>query len=94
MSRILVTGGAGRLGRTLVAGLADAGHEVVSLDRDVSDAAELADVAQVAVDLTDADAASRAIADARPTRSCTSRRSPCRSARPRTSSCARTRRSR
>ena len=33
MSRIVVTGGAGRLGRTLVAGLAQRGHEVVSLDR-------------------------------------------------------------
>ena len=65
MSRIAVTGGAGRLGRSLVAGLAAAGHELVSLDRTVSAAAELASVEQVAVDLTDPDAASRAIADAR-----------------------------
>ena len=42
VSRIVVTGGAGRLGRSLVAGLVDAGHELVSLDRDVSDAPELA----------------------------------------------------
>ena len=65
MSRIVVTGGAGRLGRSLVAGLAGAGHELISLDRAVSAAPELADVAQVAVDLTDPDAAARAIADAR-----------------------------
>ena len=65
MSRILVTGGAGRLGRTLVAGLAEAGHELVSLDRDVSGSPELAHVTQVAVDLSDPDAAARAIADAR-----------------------------
>ena len=38
MSRIVVTGGAGRLGRSLVAGLAQRGHEVVSLDRVASDA--------------------------------------------------------
>lgn len=63
MSRIVVTGGAGRLGRTLVTGLAAAGHEIVSLDRDSCDAP--ADVEQVTVDLTDPDAASRAIADAR-----------------------------
>jgi nucleoside-diphosphate-sugar epimerase len=63
MSRIAVTGGAGRLGRSLVAGLAAAGHELVSLDRAVSDAPELADVTQIAVDLTDADAAARVIAD-------------------------------
>jgi nucleoside-diphosphate-sugar epimerase len=33
MSRYLVTGGAGRLGRSVVTVLAEAGHEVVSLDR-------------------------------------------------------------
>jgi UDP-glucose 4-epimerase len=65
MSRIAVTGGAGRLGRTLVAGLAQAGHELISLDRAVSDAPELAGIAQIPVDLTDADAAAGAISDAR-----------------------------
>lgn len=65
MSRIVVTGGAGRLGRSLVAGLAAAGHELISLDRAVSDAPELAEIPQVAVDLTDPDAATRALADAR-----------------------------
>ena len=34
MSRYLVTGGAGRLGRSVVAVLAAAGHDVVSVDRD------------------------------------------------------------
>ncbi|WP_194396599.1 NAD-dependent epimerase/dehydratase family protein [Microbacterium atlanticum] len=62
MSRIAVTGGAGRLGRSLVAGLAAAGHELVSLDRAVSDAPELAGVQQIAADLTETDAATRAIA--------------------------------
>lgn len=65
MTRIAVTGGAGRLGRSLVAGLAAAGHEIVSLDRDLSRAAELDGIEQVAVDLTDADAAARAIGGAR-----------------------------
>lgn len=62
MSRILVTGGAGRLGRSLVRGLADAGHELVSLDLAESDAAELTGIRQLAVDLSDADAAARAVA--------------------------------
>lgn len=35
MSRVLVTGGAGRLGRSVVAGLAEAGYDVVSVDRAV-----------------------------------------------------------
>lgn len=65
MTRIVVTGGAGRLGRTLVSGLASAGHDLVSLDRVVSDAPELADIEQIAVDLTDADAAASALRDAR-----------------------------
>lgn len=65
MSRIIVTGGAGRLGRSLVAGLTAAGHDLVSLDRVRSQAVELSDVEQIEVDLTDRDAASRAIAEAR-----------------------------
>ncbi|GAA4158203.1 NAD(P)-dependent oxidoreductase [Gryllotalpicola daejeonensis] len=57
MSRYLVTGGAGRLGRSVVTVLAEAGHEVVSLDRaevdglpatqlvrELSDAASLVDI--------------------------------------------------
>jgi UDP-glucose 4-epimerase len=65
VTRIIVTGGAGRLGRSLVTGLVGAGHEVVSLDRAVSDAAELRDVDQIAVDLTDASAAREAVAGGR-----------------------------
>jgi UDP-glucose 4-epimerase len=34
MSRIFVTGGSGRLGRSVVAGLAEKGHQVISVDRD------------------------------------------------------------
>jgi nucleoside-diphosphate-sugar epimerase len=41
MSRILVTGGSGRLGRSVVAGLAAAGHQVISVDRDAVPAAQL-----------------------------------------------------
>lgn len=68
MTRIVVTGGAGRLGRTLVAGLADAGHEIISIDRQVSDAVELTSrdaVTQRAVDLTDPTATTAALTDAR-----------------------------
>lgn len=66
MSRIVVTGGAGRLGRSLVAGLAAAGHELVSLDRTISAAPELAAAAQVAIDLTDADTTARTLGEIRP----------------------------
>lgn len=65
MSRIVVTGGAGRLGRSLVAGLAARGHEVVSFDRATSNAPELASAEQVAIDLGDADAAVGALRAAR-----------------------------
>ena len=41
MSRIFVTGGSGRLGRSVVAGLAQAGHEVISVDRDTIPADQL-----------------------------------------------------
>lgn len=64
MSRIVVTGGAGRLGRSLVSGLATAGHEVVSFDRTRSDDPALAGVAQVAIDLADADATAHALQEA------------------------------
>jgi UDP-glucose 4-epimerase len=52
MSRIFVTGGSGRLGRSVVAGLAAAGHSVISVDRDAVPVAELpAGVVQEAADL-------------------------------------------
>ncbi|POX67866.1 NAD-dependent epimerase/dehydratase [Microbacterium sp. Ru50] len=56
MSRVVVTGGAGRLGRSLVGGLVAAGHRVVSFDRAVSDAPELRGADQLAIDLLDAEA--------------------------------------
>ncbi|OYC97641.1 NAD-dependent epimerase/dehydratase family protein [Microbacterium sp. Yaish 1] len=56
MSRVVVTGGAGRLGRSLVGGLVAAGHRVVSFDRTVSDAPELRGADQIAIDLLDAEA--------------------------------------
>lgn len=42
MSTILVTGGSGRLGRSVVGGLAAAGHRVISVDRDAVAATQLA----------------------------------------------------
>jgi UDP-glucose 4-epimerase len=42
MSTILVTGGSGRLGRSVVGGLSAAGHRVISVDRDAVPAAQLA----------------------------------------------------
>lgn len=65
MSRIVVTGGAGRLGRSLTAGLAAAGHDVLSLDRDTAPALEGTGVEQQAIDLADADATVSALTDAR-----------------------------
>jgi UDP-glucose 4-epimerase len=52
MSRIFVTGGSGRLGRSVVAGLAEAGHHVISVDRDAVPADQLpAGVSQETGDL-------------------------------------------
>ncbi|MFT4165728.1 MAG: NAD(P)-dependent oxidoreductase [Microlunatus sp.] len=50
--KVVVTGGSGRLGQSVVGGLAAAGHEVVSFDRVVRPS--VAGVSQVDVDLTDA----------------------------------------
>ncbi|TWD50918.1 nucleoside-diphosphate-sugar epimerase [Arthrobacter sp. AG367] len=67
MSRIFVTGGAGRLGRSVVAGLAQAGHEVVSVDRDAVPAGLLpAGVVQETADLLAPGEALRLLRDARP----------------------------
>lgn len=63
MSRIVVTGGAGRLGRSVVRGLHDAGHDVVSLDR-VTD--EGSPARELVVDLADPAATAETIADVKP----------------------------
>ncbi len=63
--RVVVTGGAGRLGRSLVAGLAERGHDVLSVDRAVSAAPQLAGAEQRAVDLADADATASALHEAK-----------------------------
>jgi UDP-glucose 4-epimerase len=65
MSRVVVTGGSGRLGRTLAADLVRLGHDVVSFDRTPSPDLAGAGVAQVALDLTDAAATAQALAEAR-----------------------------
>lgn len=63
MSRILVTGGSGRLGRSVAAVLAEAGHDVVSFDRAPAGTEQYR---EVAVDLTDRDATLAAFARERP----------------------------
>jgi nucleoside-diphosphate-sugar epimerase len=62
--KVLVTGGSGRLGASVVGGLAAAGHEVVSVDRAPLDGLPAAE--QVSVDLTDAAATDTAFAQLRP----------------------------
>lgn len=59
--RIVVTGGSGRLGRTLVTGLADAGHELVSVDREPTAHLDRAGITQFSLDLTDAEATASAL---------------------------------
>lgn len=67
MSRIFVTGGSGRLGRSVVAGLAQAGHEVVSVDRDAIPADQLpAGVVQETGDLLAPGEALRLLKETRP----------------------------
>ncbi|KNH20188.1 oxidoreductase [Arthrobacter sp. ZBG10] len=67
MSRIFVTGGAGRLGRSVVAGLAAAGHHVISVDRDAVPADQLpAGVDQETADLLAPGEAARLIRETRP----------------------------
>lgn len=62
MSRILVTGSAGRLGRSVVAVLRERGNEVIGVDR----VAEASDPSARAADLTDAKAAAEVIAAVAP----------------------------
>lgn len=63
MSRVIVTGGAGRLGRSVVTALAEAGHDVVSIDQTALDGLP---ATQVSVDLLDLDAAARAFSEIAP----------------------------
>lgn len=60
--RIVVTGGSGRLGRSLVTGLVGAGHEIVSIDRQPTDGLDRTGITQLPLDLTDADATASALA--------------------------------
>jgi UDP-glucose 4-epimerase len=67
MSRIFVTGGSGRLGRSVVAGLAEAGHHVISVDRDAVPADQLpAGVVQETGDLLAPGEAVRLLRETRP----------------------------
>ncbi len=61
--RVVVTGSSGRLGRTLCAGLAASGHEIIGADRAP---AGLPGVDERSVDLLRDDAAERLIDDVRP----------------------------
>ena len=67
MSRIFVTGGSGRLGRSVVAGLAEAGHHVISVDHVAVPEDQLpAGVAQETGDLLAPGEALRLIRETRP----------------------------
>lgn len=61
--RILITGSAGRLGRSTALGLAAAGHEVIGADRTVAD---LADVDERRTDLADETSVTELLGDTRP----------------------------
>lgn len=67
MTTVLITGGSGRLGRSVVAGFAATGHHVVSLDREVLPEGKIAaSVVQEVVDLLDAQATEEVMARHRP----------------------------
>jgi UDP-glucose 4-epimerase len=63
VSRVLVTGGSGRLGRSVVQVLAEAGHEVVSVDRATHPGLP---ARQLAVDLAAPGVAERLFSEVRP----------------------------
>jgi nucleoside-diphosphate-sugar epimerase len=63
ISRVSVTGGSGRLGRSVVTGLIERGYDVVSLDRDVCPGLK---APQIRVDLRDTEAVGAALAGSRP----------------------------
>lgn len=66
-TKVLITGGAGRLGRSVVTGLAGAGYDVVSVDRGkVTDGSFPAGVVQESVDLLAAGEAHRVISSHQP----------------------------
>jgi uronate dehydrogenase len=62
--RVVVTGAAGAIGRVVTAGLADAGHDVVAVDRVDPGAPPAPAVVPVVADVLDADAMRRAMEDA------------------------------
>ncbi|GAB3744692.1 NAD-dependent epimerase/dehydratase family protein [Microlunatus parietis] len=64
--KVVVTGGAGRLGRSVVAGLAERGHEVVSVDLRAFDGTVPDGVVERQVDLTDPDGCAQLFAEVRP----------------------------
>lgn len=64
--KVVVTGGAGRLGRSVVAELAGRGHEVVSVDLREPIRPAIDGVTERQVDLTDADACAATFAAVRP----------------------------
>ncbi len=63
MTRVLVTGGSGRLGRSVVTVLAEAGHEVLSVDRAATGSLPAREIEH---DLLDADATRALVARERP----------------------------
>ncbi|MGN6126583.1 MAG: NAD-dependent epimerase/dehydratase family protein, partial [Humibacter sp.] len=65
MSRILVTGSSGRLGRSVVEVLVERGHDVIGVDMVVPETARQSGGA-LAADLTDAAAASAVLAETKP----------------------------
>jgi uronate dehydrogenase len=62
--RVVVTGAAGAIGRVVTPGLADAGHEVVAVDRLEVDASRAPTVVPVVADVLDADAMRTVMEDA------------------------------
>ncbi|WP_010525987.1 NAD(P)-dependent oxidoreductase [Nesterenkonia sp. F] len=64
--RIIITGGSGRLGRSVVAGFAATEHEIISIDRDLPEQ-PVDGVDHRAVDLLDAEATAELFAEVSPT---------------------------
>lgn len=64
-NRVLITGGSGRLGRSVVEGFAQAGHQVISVDRTTPEE-PTADVEYRSADLLDAEATAALFAEIAP----------------------------